>query len=87
MGVAVFKVAKLMISEALPFISTLGEVRAIWFEAYPSTNCEIRIEVDALPEGEHEMLATIHRQRNGLSATTTVAIEHKQTTAIGEKQT
>jgi hypothetical protein len=68
-GVAVIEVAKEFLLEAMPMLEKFGVPMSITYPYYPNFYCTVRIQVDALPPGDHRMTCTTEVIRNGLTVT------------------
>ena len=74
-GVAVLEVAKEFMHEAMPLLEKFGVPMSITYPYYPNVYCIVRIAVDALPPGDHQMNCTTEVIRNGLTVTYNVKLD------------
>lgn len=74
-GVAVIEVAKDFLHDAMKLLEKFGMPMSITYPYPPNNYCIVRIAVDALPPGDHQMNCSTEVIRNGLTVTYHVKLD------------
>ena len=80
MGIAVVKVTREVLNDSLTLLSCVGSLISVHFPTFYADPCEVRLASGDVPDGEHEAVAEVTRQQNGLSASMTVILKIRETT-------